>query len=189
MSHSLNLCDSFVLLGMMIEVIDMSAELQDGVERGESTVLPPADMEQMLQLATFLQHHAEPAGLVGPDGQQVSLPLEVYEVLVRVVDAMKAGKAITVAPLEQRLTTQQAADLLGISRPTLIKLLDENEIPHEKPGRHRRIRLSDVLAYRDRRRQERRARLAEMTRQGVEDGLYDMSAETYTDALKRARGK
>jgi excisionase family DNA binding protein len=102
---------------------------------------------------------------------------------------MKAGKAITVAPLEQRLTTQQAADLLGISRPTLIKLLEANEIPYEKPGRHRRIRLSDVLAYQDRRRQERRARLADITRQAVEDDLYDVPSEAYTDALRRARGK
>ena len=167
----------------------MDADLRDSVEREERTVLPPTDMAQMMRLATFLEHHTEPAGLVGPDGQEVPLPLEVYEVLVRVVDALKAGKAITVAPLEQRLTTQQAADLLGISRPTLIKLLEENEIPYEKPGRHRRIRLSDVLAYQDRRRQERRARLADMTRQAVEDGLYDARAEDYTNALEKARGK
>jgi excisionase family DNA binding protein len=167
----------------------MNTDLRDSAERDERTVLPPTDMAEMMRLATFLQQHAEPAGLVGPDGEQVPLPVEVYEVLVRVVEAMKAGKAITVAPLEQRLTTQQAADLLGISRPTLIKLLEQNEIPYEKPGRHRRIRLSDVLAYQDRRRQERRARLADITRQAVEDDLYDVPSEAYTDALRRARGK
>lgn len=165
----------------------MGTDLQDGVD--ERTVLPPSDMAAMLRLATFLKHHSQPAGLIGPDGQQVPLPLEVFEVLVQVVEAMQAGKAITVAPLEQRLTTQQAADLLGISRPTLIKLLEENEIPYEQPGRHRRVRLSDVLAYRQRRRQERRARLADMTRQAVEDGLYDVSADDYAAALKKARGK
>jgi excisionase family DNA binding protein len=167
----------------------MNTDLRDRAQRDERTVLPPTDMAEMMRLATFLRQHTEPAGLVGPDGEQVPLPVEVYEVLVRVVEAMKAGKAITVAPLEQRLTTQQAADLLGISRPTLIKLLEENEIPYEKPGRHRRIRLSDVLAYRDRRRQERRARLADITRQAVEDGLYNARAEDYTDALQKARGK
>lgn len=165
----------------------MGTDLQDGVD--ERTVLPPSDMAAMLRLATFLKQHSQPAGLVGPDGQQVPLPLEVFEVLVQVVEALQAGKAITVAPLEQRLTTQQAADLLGVSRPTLIKLLEENEIPYEQPGRHRRVRLSDVLAYRQRRRQERRARLADVTRQAVEDGLYEVSAEDYAAALKKARGK
>lgn len=165
----------------------MGTDLQDGVDG--RTVLPPSDMAAMLRLATFLKQHSQPAGLIGPDGQQVPLPLEVFEVLVQVVEALQAGKAITVAPLEQRLTTQQAADLLGVSRPTLIKLLEENEIPYEQPGRHRRVRLSDVLAYRQRRRQERRARLADVTRQSVEDGLYEVSAEDYAAALKKARGK
>ncbi|MCH6468409.1 excisionase family DNA-binding protein [Sinomonas terrae] len=91
--------------------------------------------------------------------------------------------------MDQQLTTQQAADLLGISRPTLIKLLDKHEIPYEQPsgGRHRRLRLSDVLEYRERRRGERRSRLAEMTRQAAEDGLYERSAEDYREALRRAR--
>lgn len=145
----------------------------------------------MLQLTNFLEQHAEPAVLLGPDGEQVPLPMEVYEVLVRVAAAMQEGKAITVQPLDRVLTTQQAADLLGISRPTLVKLLDDNEIPYERPGssRHRRLRLRDVLEYRQRRRTERRSRLAEMTRQAAEDGLYDASADDYTKALRRARGK
>lgn len=167
----------------------MDTDVRDSASYDERTVLPPSDLAEMMQLASFLKQHSEPAGLVGPDGEQVPLPLEVYEVLVQVVAAMKAGKAIAVAPLEQRLTTQQAADLLGISRPTLVKLLDEHEIPYEQPGRHRRVRLSDVLAYRDRRRQERRTRLDDMTRQAVEDGLYDTPSETYTQALRKARGK
>jgi len=156
-------------------------------ESGERTVLPPSDMAAMLTLATFLKQHTEPAGLVGPDGQTVPLPVEVYEVLVQVAGAMLAGKAITVAPLEQRLTTQQAADLLGVSRPTLVKLLEGHEIPYEQPGRHRRVRLADVLDYRDRRRRDRRERLAAMTRQAVEDGHYEASGEDYRTALREAR--
>jgi excisionase family DNA binding protein len=115
--------------------------------------------------------------------------MEVYQVLMNVVQAMGENKAITVAPLNQRLTTQEAADLLGISRPTLVKLLDANELPYEQPGngRHRRLRLSDVVEYRERRRTERRSRLDEMTRQSVDDGLYQDSAADYRDALNRAR--
>jgi excisionase family DNA binding protein len=165
----------------------MGNGMTNDADAAERTILPPSDMAAMLRLATFLEQHTEPAGLVGPDGQIVPLPVEVYEVLVQVSEAMRAGKAITVAPLAQRLTTQQAADLLGISRPTLVKLLENHEIPYERPGRHRRVRLADVLDYRDQRRRDRRERLAAITRQAVEDGLYDNTVADYTEALKQAR--
>lgn len=155
----------------------------------EQPVLPPTDLAEMLELSRFLSNHVSPAVLLGPDGEQVPLPMEVYAVLRQVAEAMESGKAITIAPLSQQLTTQQAADLLGISRPTLVKLLDTNEISYERPagGRHRRLRLQDVLEYRDRRRVDRRSRLAEMTRQAAEDGLYETSADEYTAALAAAR--
>lgn len=80
------------------------------------------------------------------------------------------------APLAQRLTTQEAADLLGISRPTMVKLLDDGKLPFEQPGRHRRIRLDDLLTYRDERRRERGKALDELVRQTDELGLYDEEA-------------
>ncbi|MHA3725315.1 excisionase family DNA-binding protein [Leucobacter sp. HY1910] len=87
------------------------------------------------------------------------------------------------------MTTQQAADLLGISRNTLVRLLDEHELAYERLGnaRHRRLRLQDVLAYRERKRSERRERLDELTRQANEDGLYEVDAAAYRAALSEAR--
>jgi excisionase family DNA binding protein len=154
-------------------------------------VLPPSDLEPMLELSEFLQHHSQPAALIGPDGEQVPLPMEVYQLLMTVVSAMGEGKAITLAPVNQQLTTQEAADFLGVSRPTLVKLLTDGLIPFEQPssGRHRRLRLSDVLAYRDRRREERRQILADLTQESVDDGLFGASADEYRDALRRARQK
>lgn len=153
-----------------------------------TTVLPPADMEAMLDLSRFLAHVTEPAALLGPDGQTVLLPMEAYQVLVKVVESMGAGKAITVAPLDQRLTTQETADFLGISRPTLVKLLEQGEIPYDRPaaGRHRRVRLSDVLDYQMRKRQERRTTLDQMTADAAEAGLYDKVPD-YSEALRTAR--
>lgn len=86
---------------------------------------------------------------------------------------MRGGRAITVAPHELRLTTQEASELLGISRPTLVKLLEDGQIPYEQPGRHRRVRLQDVFGYRERRRHERRAVLADMVRESEDLGLYE----------------
>jgi excisionase family DNA binding protein len=142
-------------------------------------VLPPSDpagRHELDELASLLTHDHGDAAIVAPDGTLVHLPPAVYEVLTRVIAAMRAGRAITVAPLAQRLTTQEAADLLGVSRPTLIKLLAEGKIPFEQPGRHRRVRLDDLLAYRDRRRSERSADLDELIQQTEALGLYDDDA-------------
>lgn len=142
-------------------------------------VLPPTDPAEQLELdelATLLSRTPANAALVTPDGTLVHLPSAVYEVLSQVITAMRAGRAITVAPLAQRLTTQEAADLLSISRPTMIKLLDDGKLPYEQPGRHRRIRLDDLLAYREERRQERGKALDELASQTGALGLYDEEA-------------
>ena len=150
-------------------------------------VFPPRDLTALLDLGRFLEHHTEPGLLLGPDGEQVPLPEEVYRVLVEVVQAMREDKVITLVPRTQRLTTQEAADFLGVSRPTLVKLLEEGKIPYEQPGRHRRIMFTDLLAYQERLREERRAALDRMTEEASEAGLYDGTPEDYAAALKRAR--
>lgn len=160
----------------------MSTEVSEG-----NTVLPPEDLEAMLDLSKFLDQVSAPAALVGPDGQTVALPLEAFRVLRQVAHSMRVGKAITVAPIDQLLTTQEAANFLGISRPTLIKLLESGEINFERPGtsRHRRVRLHDVLDYQQRKRAQRRSDLDDLTREAAEAGLYEMDAD-YAEALKRA---
>jgi excisionase family DNA binding protein len=94
---------------------------------------------------------------------------------------------ITVVPQTQRLTPQEAADFLGISRPTLVKLLDQGKIPYEQPGRHRRVMFSDLLRYVDLRRDERTAALDRMTEEASEAGIYGGRPEDYAAALKKAR--
>jgi excisionase family DNA binding protein len=81
-------------------------------------------------------------------GQRVELPHEAYRILRHVIEAMRRNLAVTVVPQTQTLTTQQAADLLGVSRPTVIKLLDSGRIPFERAGTHRRILLADLLGWR-----------------------------------------
>jgi excisionase family DNA binding protein len=148
---------------------------------------PPEDLSALLDLGHFLDMHAEPALLLGPDGEQVPLPEEVYRLLAEVVQAMREGKIITLVPHTQRLTTQEAADFLGVSRPTLVKLLEEGRIPFDQPGRHRRVLFTDLLAYQQRQRAERRDALDQMTEEATAAGLYDATLDDYRAELKRAR--
>ncbi|MGI8702241.1 MAG: excisionase family DNA-binding protein [Nocardioidaceae bacterium] len=117
-----------------------------------------------------------PGQLVGPDGESVDIPPSVYQGLRLVAQAIATGQAVTVAPQDLELTTQQAADLLHVSRPHLIKLLDQGGLPFhrtsEDPAAHRRIMLRDLMTYRERRQRDRRESLRELTRasQAAEGG-------------------
>ncbi|MBV9798925.1 MAG: helix-turn-helix domain-containing protein [Solirubrobacterales bacterium] len=106
----------------------------------------------------------QPPYLVGPGGERIELPASAFEALKLVIDALAGGQSITLVPHDKELTSQEAADVLHVSRPHLIKLLDFGEIPFHRVGTHRRIRLEDVLAYRARRDAERDAALSELTR-------------------------
>lgn len=162
-----------------------NATIED--DRDEDVIFPPANLDQLLDLARFVEGHTEPGFLLGPDGEQVPLPAEVYRVLRKVVEVMRQGKATLVAPQGLLLTTQEAAEFLGVSRPTLVKLLESGAIPFEKPNRHRRVRLQDLIDFQQRRRTERRASLNQLTEEAGELGLYDGSAADYSAALQSAR--
>jgi excisionase family DNA binding protein len=138
-------------------------------------VRAPDDERVTLQkLAEILaRSDAAPILLDGDQGESVRLPASVREALARSVHALARGKAVEVVAIDMELTTQQAADLLNVSRPFLIKLLDAGEIPFYLVGRNRRIRFDDVMAYRRRRSRDRQAALIEMARDAQETGLYE----------------
>jgi excisionase family DNA binding protein len=103
---------------------------------------------------------------------------ELYELLRDVVGALSQGMAISIAPHNTMLTTQEAADLLNISRPTLVRLLTDGEIPHTMRGRHRRVLLRDILDYSERTRTERRRALDQMAADAEDDGLYEITLDS-----------
>ncbi|MDO5049813.1 MAG: helix-turn-helix domain-containing protein [Actinomycetaceae bacterium] len=91
---------------------------------------------------------------------------------------MANHQAIAVVPIDQKLTTQAAADFLGMSRPTLIKQLESGAIPYEKlpNSRHRRILLTDLLKYQSDLRAKRKRIFQQMVQDAEEDGLYDVQS-------------
>lgn len=102
--------------------------------------------------------------IVGSDGQRTEIPESLLDVLKQVADALVSGMGVNVAPLNAMLTTQEAADYLGISRPTFVRILDRGELPMKRPGRHRYVRLADLIAYQEGVRHRRRDAIDEMVR-------------------------
>src|SRR5262245_21832788 len=93
----------------------------------ERTVLPPDERAALVRVARALAAFEAPAQarLIGPDRSEIEVPDELYHLLRDVVDALSQGLAITIAPHNTMLTTQEAADLLNVSRPTLVRLLED----------------------------------------------------------------
>ena len=137
----------------------------------EPVTLPESEDAQIRELNRMLQLGA-PA-LVGADGERVELPNVVFRLLKEIVRNMQLGRAIVLTPENQQLTTQRAADLLGMSRPHLIKLLEAGQLTYHKIGSHRRIYLKDLVAYQKRRDAERKAALDRIAKEAFDSGLYD----------------
>jgi excisionase family DNA binding protein len=103
--------------------------------------------------------------------EPVELPAGAVALVMEILEAMAAGRGVTIIPENAELTTVEAAEVLNVSRPFLIRLLEEGAIPFRKVGKHRRVRMEDVMAYKtdiDRKREEA---LAEMTRLAQEHDM------------------
>ncbi len=133
------------------------------------TTIP--DAEQALALQTFLK--SGPPELVSPEGARMILPEPYYTLLKHLARNARENRAATVTLNEEAITTQQAANILGVSRPYLVQLLEAGELPFYRIGKHRRLRLKDVLEYEAKRDAERHTILNQMTEDAVRDGLYD----------------
>ncbi|MGO2933821.1 helix-turn-helix domain-containing protein [Brachybacterium paraconglomeratum] len=153
-------------------------------DAGSETYVAPNDEDsrgKILDLVAALHDRGvEPASstaLLTPDGKRHELPPELARVLHDVARALLDGRGVTITPRHQLLTTQEAADMLNISRPTLVKLLERGDLPFEMRGAHRRVRLDDLLTYEQSLRHARSGELHRMQEVSQEAGLYDLDGE------------
>ena len=126
------------------------------------------------QLAPLLQRRPSTV-VIRPEtdhrGPKVEVPLEAFELFVELLGHLANGNAVTVLPVHAEMTTQQAAAILNVSRPHLISLLEANEIPFKMVGTHRRIRIRDLLAYKQADDAERRKTIDELAAEGQDQGF------------------
>ena len=136
-----------------------------------NSVFAPESDTQAIHRLEFMLEQTHPK-LVGMDGEEILLPDSIYQALRQVIHMMAAGQVISLVPYEHYLSSQEAADLLNISRPYLYTLLEQGEIPYIKVGTHRRIQFEDLIQYKQQRDGQRRQALSELATFSQELGFY-----------------
>ena len=105
--------------------------------------------------------------------EKIRIPLNALKLLAKILKVTSQGKSISIVPIATEMTTQAAADILGCSRPHLVKLLEEGEIEYTKIGKHRRVKFEDVMAYKKRMKAKQQELLIKIMSADEESGLYD----------------
>lgn len=132
-------------------------------------------MESYSALAGALQElkSVSPEIEIEETEERIKIPRSALQLLADILKEMGKGRIVSVVPIATEMTTQAAAELLGCSRPHLVKLLEAGDIPYTKVGKHRRVMFEDVVAYKEKAKAEQKALLIEMMQDDEESGLYD----------------
>ncbi|MEN9297321.1 helix-turn-helix domain-containing protein [Aquirufa novilacunae] len=131
--------------------------------------------ESYLALSSTLEllHSVNPEIEIEETEEKIKVPLKALKLLATILKATSQGKPISIVPIATEMTTQAASEMLGCSRPHLISLLENGEIPFIKVGKHRRIKYEDVIKYKDQMYSKQRERITEMMKMDEDLGLYD----------------
>jgi excisionase family DNA binding protein len=146
------------------------------IEKGHvfpGTVVPTKEeteiaTEASRRLARFLRPREVRVQVEDGVSETVAVPLSAYRMLADILTEMSKGNAVTLIPVHAELTTKEAADLLNVSRPYLIGLLNKGEIPFRPVGTHRRIKFEDVMDYKRKSQEQSESRLNELAAQAQE---------------------
>jgi len=136
----------------------------------ESTTISDAQAAEVAEL----RHCLEGDRARGHRGlHEIALPDKLYRLLLKIVEDLADGKAISLSSAAQEMTTQESANFLGVSRQFLVRLLDQGKIPFHRTGTHRRVYFQDLISFRKERDRRRHEAVEQMARDAVEDGMYD----------------
>ena len=105
--------------------------------------------------------------------EKIKIPLSALKILGEILKTMSQGKPFSLIPIATEVTTQKAAEIIGCSRPHLVKLLENNEIEYTKVGKHRRIRFEDVIDYKRKMKKNQKQHIIDIMKSDEELGLYD----------------
>lgn len=147
--------------------------MADLIERPDAPVVPDEADSELAATASRALARAkmESINVRLDDGTDLPLPKAVTPLLIHLLTEMAQGNAVTLIPVHAELTTQEAANLLNVSRPHLIRLLEEKKIPFHKIGSHRRIKFVDIESYKAQFERQRQTALDELAKQGQEWGM------------------
>jgi excisionase family DNA binding protein len=126
-------------------------------------------------LATLLEYlDAEYSEIeIDATREKIKVPLSVLKLLSDILKTMAEGKSVSIVPVATELTTQAAAEMLGCSRPYLVKLLEEGKIAFTRVGKHRRIKFDDIMRYKKLMKEQQKKHIIEIMNDDEETGLYD----------------
>jgi excisionase family DNA binding protein len=158
-------CIEYIVYAKLQRKTTMAPTLTNPISIPEKQAAQIRDLRQLIQ--------AGDAKLVGSDGRQIPIPKTVHDLLLVILNNLSAGKTISIVPEHRQLTTQSAANILGVSRVFLVGLLENGEIPFHLVGTHRRIYLRDLLGYKRRRDAARHVAIDNMAKAEMEAGTYD----------------
>jgi len=132
--------------------------------------VPDSEANQVRELHRMME--SGQAELIGPNGQSKTIPSDVYTLLENVLNLLNQGLAVSILPYNKALTTQEAADILNISRQHLVRLLDRGDLAHHMVGTHRRVKLHDLIAYQQERDKARHQAIVDVAKEAIADESY-----------------
>ncbi|MEO1480608.1 MAG: helix-turn-helix domain-containing protein [Myxococcota bacterium] len=153
-------------------------ETEVSLRRLEPVTAPDQEKADVIKLSEALDSFAAAKStstckLIGPEGEELIIPESIFYLIERAAELFARGDAITLVPVGQELTTQQAANVLNVSRQYVVKLIDDGKLPHRKVNKHRKLLASDVLQFKRQRDKDRRLGLRNLSQITQSYGGYD----------------
>lgn len=136
--------------------------------RIDSSQFKASEIDSILELV-----RSKKPALIDPEGNRTELPKPLYKMLIHIVEQMKQGRAVIMMPEDETLTTQAAANFLGVSRQHFVDLLEDDEIPYHKVGSHRRVYFRDLKDYSNKRDSVRRETMDKLFEEVSKAGKYE----------------